>query len=217
MKKCFNLSFLWTISGLFSFCFAGLNWETQEVSHVATLSESEYEAVFAFTNDSDAVVTITGTRASCGCTVPSIDKKTFEPGESGEIKALFRYGSRVGEQRKRVTVTTDDGATYALMLAVSIPEPVKLQPRVLMWNREAETAPKRAQIVLDPAYEVELQGVNALSNDFTAALTQDQGDGSWWVEVQPVSSNARMRTQVVLQAGLPGEEPRNYALFVGVR
>ncbi len=87
---------------------SGLEWETKRISIVATHEQESAEGIFAFTNNSDQTVTIKSVRSSCGCTVPELEKREFQPAESGEIKALFTFGTRTGAQRKSISVVTDE-------------------------------------------------------------------------------------------------------------
>ena len=101
---------------------AGLEWESQRVSFVASITDDKAEVSFAFTNTGEHPGTITSIRTSCGCTTATLDKKTYAPGpgnighpgtpdapgESGEITVIFAFGDRVGKQHKRITVRTSE-------------------------------------------------------------------------------------------------------------
>ncbi|MEM6265495.1 MAG: DUF1573 domain-containing protein [Bacteroidota bacterium] len=64
------------------------------------------EYTFTFTNTSDAPVTLSRVKASCGCTTPNWSREAIDPGATGEIKV--KYNSyRVGKFTKSVTVTYD--------------------------------------------------------------------------------------------------------------
>lgn len=66
------------------------------------------EMEMPFTNTGDRAITIRRMHAHCGCTTPELDKKTYQPGESGSIKVIFDPHRRYGTQAKKVTVYTDD-------------------------------------------------------------------------------------------------------------
>ncbi|MBO6515864.1 MAG: DUF1573 domain-containing protein, partial [Bacteroidia bacterium] len=46
-------------------------------------------------------------KASCGCTVPTCDKKPIPPGGKGEIEVRFDSNRKPGNQAKNVTVTAN--------------------------------------------------------------------------------------------------------------
>lgn len=69
------------------------------------ISDTEpVEHVFNFTNVSDRDITI-AVAASCGCTVPTLEKTTYKPGENGKVTARFDPHSRQGNQSKTLTFT----------------------------------------------------------------------------------------------------------------
>ena len=48
---------------------------------------------FKFKNTGDALLKISKVHAPCGCTVPTLTRKEFAPGESGTLTVIFRAGS----------------------------------------------------------------------------------------------------------------------------
>ena len=62
------------------------------------------EHVFTFTNIADKEVQI-AVAASCGCTVPTLEKTTYKPGENGKVSARFDPHNRQGPQTKTLTFT----------------------------------------------------------------------------------------------------------------
>lgn len=64
------------------------------------------ETTFSFINDGDQSITITGVRASCGCTTPGWSKEEVQPGESGFIKARYNPRNRPGNFRKSLKVSS---------------------------------------------------------------------------------------------------------------
>ena len=130
-----------------------LVFEQEQIEHQAGLMEDKTEAVFKFTNTSDSEVTIKSARSSCGCTVPKLEKNTYAPGESGEIRAVFTYGARVGKQVKRITVDLEEpgSRTYTLSLVTDIPEWLVIQPRILRWSIGESAEPQTFKVtVSDP-------------------------------------------------------------------
>ena len=83
-----------------------LRWEQTEISIQAPMLAETVEATFAFSNTGSTPVTIEDVHSTCGCTVPTLDKRTYAPGESGTIRAVFTLGDRVGLQEKLISVRT---------------------------------------------------------------------------------------------------------------
>ncbi|MEO0795781.1 MAG: DUF1573 domain-containing protein [Verrucomicrobiota bacterium] len=143
---------LFAISLLFFPLIASANlvFETTRVDHQAETTDKEYVAVFPFANEGSEPVTIRSIKTSCGCTTPKLDKKTYQPGESGEITATFEFGSRTGHQSKIVTVITDEEKpeVFKLRLSVEIPVIMQMNPRILNWKKGEELSPKEMLITL---------------------------------------------------------------------
>jgi Protein of unknown function (DUF1573) len=75
---------------------------------------------FAFTNGASAPVTIVDVHSSCGCTTTTLAKKTYAPGEAGEIEAMFDPVSRQGKERKAITVKTDEPGAAGTELGIVV-------------------------------------------------------------------------------------------------
>jgi len=95
-----------------------------DVRHVdlGTLREGTVgTAVFKLENRGKSDLTIGSISASCGCTTVRLgeDEKVVPPGESRDIIAKFDSRSRLGAQRKVVTVRTNDSAEPMIQLTLS--------------------------------------------------------------------------------------------------
>lgn len=62
---------------------------------------------FKFKNTGKSNLIISSASASCGCTVPSYDKKPIAPGEIGKIDVVFDSNNKNGIFDKKVTVVTN--------------------------------------------------------------------------------------------------------------
>lgn len=150
---------------------SGLTFERAEISKVAQAGQDKVEAAFVFENRSNVAVKILEARAACGCTVPSLAKTVYAPGESGQLDVTFTVGSRQGPQHLVVTVRTDQGEQN-LLFKVEVPPRVEITPRLVMFRageQGAKTALVRylldAPVVLgeykvsDPNFQVSLRPV----------------------------------------------------------
>ncbi len=127
---------------------AELVFEQKQIEHDASLMEERSEAVFEFVNEGKEPVRITKVASSCGCTVPQLEKNLYQPGESGEIRAIFTFGSRTGLQRKRITVQASGETTevHELFMVTRIPEWLKVSPRILRWRMDGEATPQEMTV-----------------------------------------------------------------------
>ena len=186
------------IAGMLGFlaqaAFGKIVFEQNEIVHEAGLMDERTEAVFKFTNEGDQTVMITNLKSSCGCTVPQLEKKDYQPGESGEIKAIFTYGARVGTQHKRINVETDEpeNNSYTLSLVTKIPEWVVVEPRILRWKAGEEPAPQTIRVsVMDPD-KVQVELPNGLLQHFEMEKADSaDGDKAQVFTVKPKSVTER--------------------------
>lgn len=77
----------------------------------------EYNFTIKNTGKSDLL--IRKVKASCGCTTVQPSKNILKPGESTEIKALFRTNGYSGRQSKSITVITNDPKSSTTVLRLS--------------------------------------------------------------------------------------------------
>lgn len=83
-------------------------WDHEKVSHS-----------FTFTNVGSETLTISDVRSTCGCTVPELSKKVYQPGETGEVVVIFNPANRSNKQHKVITVTTDSRTTPTVRMTIS--------------------------------------------------------------------------------------------------
>ncbi len=98
-----------------------LEWEATEATVKMETSKNTVSAVYRFQNISDQSVEIKDVRTSCGCTGAKFEKKTYAPGDKGEITVTYKtpWGAR-GRQVKPLIVKTSAEPTL-LKLIVELP------------------------------------------------------------------------------------------------
>jgi len=185
-----------------------LQWETDSQRFETKFGDAEVTAVYAFKNVTDAAVTIVDSKASCGCTVPSLEKTTYQPGESGELTTVFTIGSRLGEQSKTVDVSAQSASgeiyQYTLQLNVSIPIPVTLRPRVRFWEAGAVAVTQTVEVSFHESMPIELQGL---------ALAGGSGESAFEIEIETVKPQHEYK--VHLTPLDPGERTREILVLQG--
>ena len=167
---------------------AGLEFETTEIVKNPELMDQKAEAVFRFTNTSEETVGVMDPQSPCGCTVPNLGKNGYEPGESGEIRAIFTFGSRVGIQTKRITLRTTEPTveTYTLTMTTHIPEWVKIEPRVLRWTIDESVSTQEIRVTIPEGRDVDVEMPEQEPRYFDSELNED-GDGVYVLKITPKS------------------------------
>ena len=161
-----------------------LSWEKTIVEVDAEIGQGEVNAYYPFTNTSDSSITITKSTASCGCTVPSLEKDTYAPGETGKLLATFDIGSRVGLQHKEITVEVQEAGgpqSYNLTLNIDIPQLIQLKRRALLWKIGEAAEPKDCEIEIHSNHPMKIADV------FTKVA--DDAESNFIFEIEEVKAN----------------------------
>lgn len=203
-----------------------LQWERIDVSLDAEFGQKEVNAYYAFTNASDSVVNITKTQASCGCTVPSLEKKTYAPGESGELHAHFDIGSRVGKQRKEITVGTEEGGannSYKLTLNVEIPQLIQLKRRALLWKVGEKPDPKDCEVIIHTQRPMKIDGValktgDPASSSFNFEIEEIEANHKYKLRITPKNTTAKVReTCYFTSPDDKGKRLKDFPIYAWIR
>ncbi len=79
---------------------------------------SASRTTFEFTNEGKAALNIRAIKPNCNCTIISLEKNDFGPGESGKIEVEFDATGRKGTQQKSIVIFSNDPATPTQRLVV---------------------------------------------------------------------------------------------------
>lgn len=185
----------------------GLEWKQVAQRFETDFDDETVTAVYEFTNTSEESISIAETKASCGCTVPSLQKYDYAPGESGELTAVFTIGSRQGEQHKLINVHTEseggESAFYELKLEVDIPVPVTLKPRVRFWTVSQEAETQTIDITLHEKKPMAITGLARKDPDlpehFDYQIETVEPNYKYTLRITPKDPSSKAREVFVLQ------------------
>jgi hypothetical protein len=132
-------------------------------------------ARFSFTNRGDEKVHISDLSTSCSCLVPRLDKRDYEPGESGEFSVFIDTPNQdPGHKEYFITLQYEDPVprevelTYKVLLAEL---PVTVRPKALMYYLSDAPVRPREVVVTDTREEpLKVTGVESSSPFVTATL-----------------------------------------------
>jgi len=132
---------------------------------------------FPFKNVGDALLKITNVRPDCGCTIFTLEKKEYAPGESGTLKIKYSATARLVSVSKRIVVTSNDPVEPNITLTIKgrVVERVAYEPKKLnlLLKGGDETLPKVTLTSLDGRpFSVKSirSSVNAISAQFDPAV-----------------------------------------------
>ena len=96
-----------------------IKFETTTVEF-GTIDSGEVANVqFKFKNVGKSVLVIKNISSSCGCTVPQLDKKEYQPGESGVLPVQFNTRGYNGKVVKTITVNSNDSENGMIQLNIA--------------------------------------------------------------------------------------------------
>ena len=198
---------------------AELKWDKPVQSFQRTPADGEIEVHFTFRNAGAAPVTIKTLRPSCGCTTAHLEKKTFAPGEAGEVVAHFVFGDRKGPHRKTIEVRTDDAPMEPVMLdlRVNIHDPLTIAPALVFWKRGEPGEAKTVQLTVDAEQHVRIKSVVSSNPRVAAKLETIKVGEQYAVSVTPVDTTQKESAEISVLTDFPADAPRIYILHARVK
>ena len=198
---------------------AELKWDKPVQSFQRTPADGEIEVHFTFRNAGAAPVTIKTLRPSCGCTTTHLEKKTFTPGEAGEVVARFVFGDRKGPHRKTIEVRTDDAPTEPVLLdlRVNIHDPLTIAPALVFWKRGEPGEAKTVQLTADAGQHVRIKTVMSSNPRLPAKLETIKAGEQYVVSVTPADTTQKESAEISVLTDFPADAPRTYILHARVK
>ena len=198
---------------------AGLQWDSKILEIRAKGSDKQSVGHFKFRNTGPTPVNILTVAASCSCTAAVADRKTYQPGETGEIVATFTLGGREGLSQKVITVVTDDPQQKNIFLNfnVFIPPVLTLDPPFLVWGSGEELTPKTVHISAGSDYPVHDLTVTSSNPNVEAKLATLSPGKEYQLSIVPKDRTARIIALVKVRADYPTDRPKAYFVTVHVQ
>jgi mono/diheme cytochrome c family protein len=115
-----------------------LAWDADVKENTTTNGETSVPFVFGVTNVSKEEVVITGTQASCQCTVASLPSTPWVlgPGSNGQINVAVNVAGKIGTVTKNVTIYLSNYPPQNLTVKAEIPPPPPMSDEERVKNQE---------------------------------------------------------------------------------
>ena len=169
---------------------SALEWKAQSLQARTVPFQSTVEFLFEFKNDSTHPVTIFSVQTNCDCLDAATDLKIYQPGQSGQLKARFTVGDRLGLYQRSITVETDEptSPTTHLSVSIEVPEIVSLSQRMLDWR--IGSAGKEQTVILRPVpgLAIDFHTAQATNEDFIVHLKTIKTGEVYRLTVKPKST-----------------------------
>lgn len=188
---------------------------------MAKPGDKQLTGVFHFTNSGETPVTIKDIQTSCGCTTAELAKRTYAPGESGEIAATYTVGNAKGRQRKIINVTTDDAPVepVELTLQVTLPDEIVYLPRMLVW-RIGDTLDEKTVVITSPTSRkitrVEVQSITP-DKEAVARIEPSPDGDSFRLVIRPRLVTQASQVRIVCRATLADGATETLTVYSLVR
>jgi hypothetical protein len=97
---------------------------------------------FKFKNEGQGVLKISEVTKTCGCTVFSLDKKDFAPGEEGSVDVSYNADKATGQRTRHLYVLSNDPVSPRIELTIkaSIAQKIIFEPNKLDFALRGERA-----------------------------------------------------------------------------
>lgn len=216
------LAFLAFFAPQFGFGQSALVWEHRQVEVRPALGEKQAKAEFNFTNACPHPVTIDSVKSSCGCTTATLDKKTYLPGEKGHIDAVFSVGNHHGVVTKGIQVTVHgESDPTVLFLTAHVPETIKIDPPLLVWNAGEKPETKRIALSVSLERPMRILKVSS-SNPVIGAVLETVKEGrEYSLAVHPKSTDkaafAILRVEVAADSKEIPQPIQAFAKVIGLQ
>lgn len=124
---------------------AKIKFERSEHNFGNISINSTSKCEFKFTNVGGGLLKISTIQSTCGCTIPTLEKKIYKAGESGTIKVEYAAGAMKGTVNKKIHVISNDRSNpnYSLTIKAEIQQKVVCDNETLnlLLNKENAGCP----------------------------------------------------------------------------
>jgi hypothetical protein len=168
-----------------------LTFDSKMIELTLESGKQTADITYRFRNSSSKSVEIAALQAACSCLESKLkdDKKTYLPGEQGEVTARFNVGNLMGTLDKQVVVKlagdTQGAAAIILNARITIPELLHITPRTLNWKMGAEAATQSQRIRVTHSEPIHITSVVSTNNQFTPQLKTIRDGWEYEVSVTP--------------------------------
>ena len=182
------VTFMVVVFGCVRPCAGALAWTNGVIELDLVTRPEAATAVFPFRNDGTGAVRIAMVMSSCDCVTTKLEKEVYAPGESGEIKAIFKPEGSSGRIERTIAVVTDDTpeTPTVLILRIQLPTRITVRPSALQWQSGESRDEKVVEISLAGPEGGRIRELHSSNPDFAVRLESHSALGVFRVRVKPM-------------------------------
>jgi hypothetical protein len=158
---------------------------------------------FKFKNEGAGVLKISDVTKTCGCTVPTLEKKEYAPGEEGTIDVIYNADKASGAKIRHLYVLSNDtnNPRIELTIKASVAQKIVYEPEKLDYTLRGENA----GVVTLTLHSVDDQnfaitGFSATGNAVSAAFDPNQKAAKFVLktkmDLQKTGTNSTGRVEI---------------------
>ncbi len=196
-----------------------LQWESEDLQFSPTPMDTTVVGHFKFKSSGTADAQIASVNSSCSCTKITLEKRSFAPGEFGEITATFTIGVRTGFQEKVILVESNDTARprTVLKMKVTIPVVVQLRPTFLFWSPSEPLVPKEIGVKVMNGFPVKTITVESSNPGVSAVVETVKLGKEYRIIATPSVTDQAMMATFSIKTDYPPENPKTFTAIVRVQ
>jgi Protein of unknown function (DUF1573) len=166
---------------------ADLVFDQESLIITPKTGEDRAIVAFPFRNAGTQALTIGKLEASCGCTTVELEKRTYQPGEKGEVSVIFDLNGLAGLQEKSIQVFYDRGPMILLHLKALMAEAPTVAPTFLTWKVGAAATEQVAVITMPKGVIEHVTEITSSSPAITGKIFP-RDDDTYAIAVTPTST-----------------------------
>lgn len=144
---------------------ARLKFDHTEHDFGKIFDDARQKTEFPFVNNGPDPLIIGEVRSTCGCTVPDLEKKVYQPGETGVIRVEFDPRGKHGSDSRTITVQSNDALTPTTRITIRsyVRKLIVIEPAMLQFGQHDKGKGDEREIIVagrTPDFEATLATTN---------------------------------------------------------
>ncbi len=195
---------LWFLVFLATGSANALDWSSTTLETRAEPFQKTLTLVFKFKNNRTTSTHLLELPTSCSCLAARSDKKTYAPGEAGQITAEFSTTEPPGIYERHITVVTDEATPpQRLTVRIEIPELATLTPLSREWKINDPVEEKSIELRIAGKLRISFAEAKPSNDSFSARLETIIPEERYLLILKPHSTAARANAAIRIYGRAP--------------
>ncbi len=189
-----------------------LSFEVTSIPIKVAPTASGAETAFLFENKTEQPIIVSQLSTPCICLETSLrdDKKTYLPGEKGELKVKINTGELTGTLDKKIVLSQKDHdgkvSNTVLTVKIEIPETIQLTPKTVKWIPGETPTPKKIKVSINQEDPISILKASCSDDNFKIELKMLQEGKEYELTITP--KDTTNKTLGVLSFSTDSKIPR---------